>query len=187
MAVNKRTAWLLGVLVVLLVIAAFVWTSNPVAPVVPSAARPQRGNTSQARDGGGSPSEEVPRVALEALKVQRRAPGDAERNPFEFESARAPETGVFTPLPMNQGGLAPTEPQVPAGPPPLPPIPLKFIGVLEQNGKRIAVLSDGRSTPSGTEGAIILGQYRILKIGTESIEMSYLDGRGRQTIRLTGQ
>jgi hypothetical protein len=32
----------------------------------------------------------------------------------------------------------------------------------------------------------VLGQYRILRIGAESIEMSYLDGRGRQTIRLTG-
>ena len=39
----------------------------------------------------------------------------------------------------------------------------------------------------GKEGDIIDGRYRILKIGTESIEMAYLDGRGRQTIRLTGQ
>jgi len=27
----------------------------------------------------------------------------------------------------------------------------------------------------------------IVKIGTESIEMTYADGRGRQMIRLTGQ
>ena len=39
----------------------------------------------------------------------------------------------------------------------------------------------------GKEGDIIDGRYRILKIGTESIEMAYPDGRGRQTIRLTGQ
>ena len=39
----------------------------------------------------------------------------------------------------------------------------------------------------GKEGDIIDGRYRILKIGTESIEIAYLDGRGRQTIRLTGQ
>ena len=39
----------------------------------------------------------------------------------------------------------------------------------------------------GKEGDIIDGRYRILKIGTESIEMAYVDGRGRQTIRLTGQ
>jgi len=32
----------------------------------------------------------------------------------------------------------------------------------------------------------VLGQYRILRISAESIEMAYLDGRGRQTIRLSG-
>ena len=32
---------------------------------------------------------------------------------------------------------------------------------------------------------IIEGRYRILQIGVESIEMAYLDGRGRQTIRLS--
>jgi hypothetical protein len=52
---------------------------------------------------------------------------------------------------------------------------------------KIAVFSDGKGLPQyGKEGDIILGQFRIVHIGTESIEMSYLDGRGRQTIRLTG-
>jgi hypothetical protein len=79
---------------------------------------------------------------------------------------------------------------MPTGPPPPPPIPLKFIGIVNQGNKRVAVLTttDGRSGPqSGVEGDIILGQYQILKIGNESIEMAYFDGRGRQTIRLTGQ
>ncbi len=35
----------------------------------------------------------------------------------------------------------------------------------------------------GEEGEIIWVSIRILKIGNESIEMAYLDGRGRQTIR----
>ena len=49
------------------------------------------------------------------------------------------------------------------------------------------MLSDGRNPPfQGEEGDIIEGRYRILKIGVESIELAYLDGRGRQTIRLTG-
>ena len=79
-------------------------------------------------------------------------------------------------------------PPPPPGPPPPPPIPLKFIGILTQGSKRVAVLTDGKSTPvGGVEGEIILGQYQILKIGNESIEMAYPDGRGRQTIRLTGQ
>jgi len=38
----------------------------------------------------------------------------------------------------------------------------------------------------GIEGGTVAGRYRVLRIGAESIEMSYLDGRGRQTIRQTG-
>jgi hypothetical protein len=184
MAVNRRTRWLLLVMVVLLVVAVFVWSGAPGAP---------RGTAAPPRAGGAQPggrgdeNEQPPRVQLEALQVERAAPGDAERNPFQFEES-APSAGGFAPQePLNEAALSPTLPQMPTGPPPPPPIPLKFIGVVEQNGKRVAVLSDGRSTPYGTEGAIILGQFRILKIGAESIEMAYIDGRGRQTIRLTGQ
>jgi len=57
---------------------------------------------------------------------------------------------------------------------------------VESSGKKIAGLSDGREVWHGSEGDVILGQYKILRIGTESIEMSYIDGRGRQTIRLSG-
>jgi hypothetical protein len=79
----------------------------------------------------------------------------------------------------------PAAPPVPAGP---PPIPLKFIGVVQRaNGVRWAVLSDGKLTVYGREADIIDGQYRIVSIGTESIELSYADGRGRQTIRLKEQ
>jgi hypothetical protein len=186
MAVNRRTLWLLLVMVVLLVVAVFVWSGGPGPPSgTPTAQRPGSGEPR----GRGGDNQQPPRVQLDALQVQRTAPRDAERNPFQFEAnaPSGPASGFVPQEPVNEAALSPTLPQMPTGPPPPPPIPLKFIGVVEQNGKRVAVLSDGRSTPYGTEGAIILGQYRILKIGTESIEMAYVDGRGRQTIRLTGQ
>ena len=78
----------------------------------------------------------------------------------------------------------------PIEPPPPPPIPLKFIGLVNQDDPkvgRVAVLSDSRGVYHGREGDIIEGRYRILKIGVESIDLAYLDGRGRQTIRQTGQ
>ena len=81
---------------------------------------------------------------------------------------------------------------VPTGPPPVPPLPpitLKFIGIVQQGEQspKIAVLSDGRHVPFyGREGDIIEGRYKILRIGIESIDLAYADGRGRQTIRLTG-
>ena len=85
--------------------------------------------------------------------------------------------------------MRPAVPPPPTGPPPLPQIPLKFIGVVERaNGVKWAVLSDGKSAPQhGKEGDVIDGRYKIVKIGTESVELSYLDGRGKQTVRLTGQ
>src|SRR5262245_50555772 len=183
MAVNRRTLWLGLALAVVVVAAAGVWTSGGLN-VTPGRRAPAANRGQSGSEGSSDPP---PHVQLDALKVQRAEPADAERNPFRFEArAPAPPLGG-APKPGNQAPEVPLFPQAPAGPPPPPPIPLKCIGVVEQGGKRVAVLSDGRSTPYGTEGAIILGQYRILKIGTESIEMSYVDGRGRQTIRLTGQ
>ena len=82
----------------------------------------------------------------------------------------------------------PAVPPVPAGPPPAPPIPLKFIALVERaNGVKWAVLSDGKVTMYGKDGDTIDGRYRIVKIGAESVEVTHLDGRGRQVIRLTGQ
>ena len=34
---------------------------------------------------------------------------------------------------------------------------------------------------------MIEGRYRIVQIGEESMQIEHLDGRGRQTIRLSGQ
>ena len=65
---------------------------------------------------------------------------------------------------------------------------MKFIGILESKKTgRLAVLSDARGVYQGREGETIEGRYRILRIGVESVDLAYVDGRGRQTIRLTGQ
>jgi hypothetical protein len=126
-------------------------------------------------------------VNLAALSRARSEPADSERNPFKFRpraTAPLPVPAQPTATPPNQRSA----PTAPVGPPAPPPIPLKFIGLVDKrDGTRIAVLSDGRRPIHGVEGEEIEGRYRILKIGTESIELAYLDGRGRQTIRLTGR
>jgi hypothetical protein len=75
---------------------------------------------------------------------------------------------------------------LPPAPPPPPPITLKFIGVVQARGGTVAVFSDGRDVFYGREGDVIEGRYKIIRIGVESVEMSYVDGRGRQRIPLTG-
>jgi hypothetical protein len=83
-------------------------------------------------------------------------------------------------------------PPAPAGPPPPPPIPLRFIGLVgagpTTQAGRVAIFSDQRgNVVHGKEGDIIEGRYRVLRIGPDSADLVYLDGRGRQTLRLSGQ
>jgi hypothetical protein len=65
------------------------------------------------------------------------------------------------------------------------PIPLKLIGVLEQDNKRAAILLDRKGQPTfAREGETVLGQYKLLTIGVTSVTMSYLDGTGVQEIQM---
>jgi hypothetical protein len=175
-----RRQLLLAVLAVGLGVAIyFLW------PGTTGQARTAANRKGPTSDGAGRAATATPDVHLDALDGARTAPGDVERNLFKFKQKPA------APPPSVSRGAAPPAPIVPSGPPPpppLPPIALKFIGVLETaNAQKIAILSDGRGAPLfGKEGDTVLGQYRILRIGVESIEMAYLDGRGRQTIRLSG-
>jgi hypothetical protein len=187
MAVNRRP-FFLGLTLVVAIVAVIAVRStderSSLAPIRRTALPVQTAPTP--RTGAMAAPTEMPAVNLQALSRERGEPSDAGRNPFRFQS-KPPPPAPAAPRPPNESAVDPV-PAVPAGPPPPPPIPLKFIGIVQKaDGTRIAVLSDGRKPISGIEGQEVAGQYRILKIGNESIEMAYIDGRGRQTIRLTGQ
>jgi hypothetical protein len=93
-----------------------------------------------------------------------------------------------TAKPVDEAPPAPPVPTGPPPPPPIPPITLKFIGVISSDSiGKIAGLSDGKFVYRGREGQTIEGRYRIVKIGEESIQIEYVNGTGRQTIRLTGK
>ena len=123
------------------------------------------------------------------MTASRDDPGQARRNPFRFQPKVVPRATAAAGARGDRDAAAAGADRRRRRPPPAPPIPLKFIGVLERaNGVKWAVLSDGKSAPMyGKDGDIIDGRYLIVKIGTESIEMTHADGRGRQVIRLTGQ
>ena len=172
----------LAVILALVIVRMWPGTSTAPAPTsnraeTPRAARP-------GKSVGAAPGPLV--VHLDALQSERPKPESVERNLFRFKEKAPP------PPPVATRPEPPSPPVVPTGPPPPPPlapITLKFIGIVEApaHGEKIAILSDGRNAPFyGKEGAIIEGRYRILKIGVESVEIAYADGRGRQTLRLTG-
>jgi hypothetical protein len=185
---RRRQQLFLGILVVVLVIAIYrMWPSTSATPAATSN---RQGPSSDPRTQTPVAAPAAPDVHLDALNSDLPKPGTAKRDLFRFKPKAPPPSLPAPPQPVQP--VAPVAP-VPTGPPPPPPlapITLKFIGVMEvpTEARKIAVLSDGRGAPFyGKEGEIVEGRYRILKIGVESIDIAYADGRGRQTIRLTGQ
>ena len=181
----KVSRQLLVLVAVAVVIAGVVFARRSDAPAGTAAAP---SNARRVSAGTADQSAPVADVKLEMLKT---APGGIEpstRNPFQFKPKAPPPAPR---LPAGSGRGAPVviaPPPVPQGPPPPPPIALKYIGVLETAQGRVAVFRDGGGDiVNGKEGDIIDGRYRLLKIGVESADLAYIDGRGRQTIRLSGQ
>jgi hypothetical protein len=125
----------------------------------------------------------VVNLELQRLQSVAAALPESERDPFRFRPkapppaprAQTPPPPVFTPSVAADSTASPT-------------IALKYFGVMTIQGELVAAFIDGRgNTFRGKEGDILEGRYRLLRVGRDSADLAYLDGRGRQTIRLTGQ
>jgi hypothetical protein len=183
---RQRELALGGTAVLLVAIAA--WSMQRDSSPSPSAAR---AGTAPPTSTQTPPKLSITEVDLKALEVERPEPEDGTRNPFRFKSKPPPPPPPSViKQQQQQAAAAAAAAAVPVGPPPPPRIPLKYIGDMtdpKNPGKKIAILSDARGSYYGREGEVIEGRYQIIRIGVESIELAYLDGRGRQTIRQTGQ
>ena len=193
MEANRRQIALLGAILVVLAVVLFRQsTRREATPEEFSAAMSQpapeaAGPSAQARPRPAAP-DQIPAVNLAGLGRVQPEPSDTGRDPFRFESAPAagrsgattgPGAGAPPPQPVM-----PAEPQEPPGP---PPVPLKFIGFAKQGqGRLYAVLRDERGVYYGAVGDVVEGRYRILRVAADAIEVSYVDGRGRTTIPLSG-
>jgi hypothetical protein len=187
---RPRPALLAGLALALagLVVYLLGPAARPAAPSNPAREqrRPVAPPAEAAAHNGGPASLDV---RLDALKQPPPAPEAAARNPFRFYVKPPPP-----PPPPPRAPRPGDKDYKPAPPPPppvptVPPIPLKFIGTLETKGRKVAIFVniDGRGLPVyASEGETVLGQYRVVKIGVESVTMEYLDGRGQQTIPLRG-
>ncbi|HEY5214259.1 MAG TPA: hypothetical protein VIJ38_14685 [Acidobacteriaceae bacterium] len=76
-------------------------------------------------------------------------------------------------------------PTLPLGPPPPPPINLKFFGTaLRANGVRQAFLLNGEDVYLAGVGDIVARKYKILSIGTASIQVEDLQSNNIQSLPL---
>lgn len=176
---RRRQLMMLGLLLVVLTVVGWRYLASANPAPAPQAAAP----------GPQSPTPLVPigqgllpaPVSLAKLEAVSEVPENG-RNLFRFGERPAPPPQKVAPPPV-------TPPPVAAPPPPVgpPPITLKLIGITTGgDGRPVAVLKDPRTgaTFMGSDGMIVDGQYKIIRVAVTSVQVSYADGTGMRTIPL---
>jgi hypothetical protein len=125
-------------------------------------------------------------VNLDKLEPVPDEPGGG-RNLFRF-GVPPPPPAPPPPPPVDPKPYVPPVPQ-PQGP---PPIELQLKGITKQgpDTPSVAYFKDPKAPAdsrmlSGSEGQILDGKYKLLKVGTESVIVSYVDGTQQKTILIS--
>jgi hypothetical protein len=176
---RRRQIWQLGALVA--VLAILLWYHfRQTAP--PGSTSNRMVQAPAAASGALRLPEPLKLSALAA------APGTADigRNPFVYGTRPAAPLPAPSALPPSRPPLPAAAP-APQGP---PPIPLTLAGIAEMpgSGRAMATLRDPISGAlfQALEGDVVDGRYRVVRIGVQSVVLSYLDGSGSRTIPLGG-
>ncbi|HTM02534.1 MAG TPA: hypothetical protein VL173_03445 [Vicinamibacterales bacterium] len=182
---RRQLILLVGVLVALAVVLIWRFTVDRAGAAPRRQAQTGTASRPSNQAGRGDAGGPVTELKLDALHKEAGEVKEAERNPFRFQQKAPPPSPVGAAAPRAQTYVPP----VVQGPPPLPPIPLRYVGVLTPaSNERVAVLADARGASYyGREGELVDGRYRLLRIAGDSVDIAYADGRGRQTLRLTAQ
>ncbi len=184
---------LLGVGVFLFVRMMFTWHAAPsvsaasvnTASASAAAETPRTGAAARRRRGARTPvlPDLDPRLRLNLLAQSEdvKYEGTA-RNIFDRES-----------LPEIPQPVAPAKKETPPPPPvyvppPPPPINLKFFGFASSPGETKKIfLAQGEDVFIASEGEIVNRRYKVVHIGTTSVEIEDVLSNNRQTIPLTPQ
>ena len=108
------------------------------------------------------------------------------RNVFGVGPSSAPSAPALIKANFPARPTASTTPQPIAsyGPPPPPPINLKFFGIATRQGVRRALLLSGDDVFLATPGDIVERRYRIISIATNSITVEDMPNSNKQSIPL---
>ncbi len=132
------------------------------------------------------PTPQVVRLAtLDAVE----AFGESTRNPFAYGARTVPTPPPSSRMPGIPAPLMPTPAMavLPQGPPPIG-LRLTGITIAADSGRTLVTLKDPASNAlfQAFEGDIVDGRYRVVKVGQQSVVLSYVDGSGTRTISLGG-
>ena len=184
---TRRETALVALTAVVIVAASFWWSRSPAGRL--------RVRAASAADAPGQP---IPRIDLARLDQPRTAAEASRRNLFEFGADPTPPTPPPArptppgpPPPGGPGGLPGNEglgPGLAPGPPPLPPLNVRYIGSVENSdGVRVAVLvTDRQDILTGQQGQVVANRYRIVKIGLESVDLEDVNTGQSRRVALRG-
>jgi hypothetical protein len=172
---RRRQLSLLGIVLLGLVIVA--WYQWPqAAPAVPTSNPPS--GRPQAPQASRLP-EPVRLADLAAVPPAT----DIRRNPFTFGMRERLAEPVSQPALVTNPIFE--QPAAPEGP---PPISLRLTGLMVGPGtdRMMATLKDPASGAlfHAFEGDVVDGRYRLVRVGTQSVVVSYVDGSGIRTLGL---
>ena len=164
----------IGVFLLLVIIAAMVWVWNyRRTPVV--------ADVSDLKDDFVF-SVENPQIRLGEIERARKTDYKSSgRNPFSPVQAPAPPVSHTAAEHEVQG------PQLPPPPPPLTlPSNVKFYGFGSApiGTPRLAFFTDGEEVYAVAEGEVLMGRFRILRIGNESVQFEEISSGRTSTASL---
>ena len=174
----ERRRQLIRLAIVLLGLVVVAWYQWPqAAPVAPASNVPT-----------GSPAPSTHALTLpEPVRLSdlEEVPSATEigRDPFGFGVRPAPPPPSAPSVPIVDP--VSNRPPVPEGP---PPITLRLAGLIVPPGTTRTMVTLKDPGTGGLfhafEGDIVDGRYRVVKVGTQSVVVSYVDGSGMRTLGL---
>ena len=126
-----------------------------------------------------------PRLRLDLLKNAENTEYKGSGRDIFLAQAAPPPIPKPIVSPVTAKNHAPTPPVNP-GPPPPPPINLKFFGFANRPGEPTKVfLSEGDHVFVASQGQIVKGRYKIVRISPTSVDIEDVLNNNKQTIPLT--
>jgi hypothetical protein len=134
-----------------------------------------------------------PTLHLEVLAQLQSSGSDSNgRNVFQFGTPPpppAPKGGAAAGMRVPEPVVIPQMPvvaNVPSGPPPAPPIPLRFYGTstVVSTRKKDAFFKQGETILIAKEGDLLLNRYRVGRIGPNSVTVEDTQLKREQSLPL---
>lgn len=166
----QRVRWTL----LLSALAATIVAVTYPEPQEPAAIRHERAGRTH-----GTPA--VPKTAGAEPASGERQPDwlAATENPFTPRAWQAPALSPVEPARSVAAEVAP-----PSSPPPLPPLPFKFIGQMVDGSDQVIYLEAGDQVLLARAGSVLDGGYKVVTITPGQIEFELTANGVRQTLPL---